>query len=88
MYEEEVSTKSQKGTLLLAYILYLMLGAVIFQALEKDFEAQQRQLAVKTKVAFLKNRSNMTQEDVELFVLVREEEDTVIFRRRPMQRSQ
>lgn len=52
-------------------------------------EVQQHQLAVKTKIAFLENRSSMTQEDVELFVQVRDE-DTVVFRvvrLLPMQRS-
>uniref|UniRef100_A0A3Q2LNK3 Potassium channel domain-containing protein n=1 Tax=Equus caballus TaxID=9796 RepID=A0A3Q2LNK3_HORSE len=48
--------------------MYIALGAMIFQALEKDFEVERRELAVDTKCDFLKNRSNMTQEDVEVFV--------------------
>ena len=56
-----------------------MFGALIFGALERDFEVQQRHLAVKAKADFLKNRSNMTKEDVRRFVQVRDEE-VCIFR--------
>ncbi|XP_058150918.1 potassium channel, subfamily K, member 16-like [Dasypus novemcinctus] len=65
---EELNTNSQKGILLLAYCLYLLLGGMIFQTLEKDFEVERRELAVRMKTDFLNNRSNKTQEDVELFV--------------------
>lgn len=77
--EEETNPTVRKGILLLAYLMYIALGAMIFQALEKDFEVERRELAVDTKCDFLKNRSNMTQEDVEVFVQVRDE-DLVIFR--------
>uniref|UniRef100_A0A8D1GVS0 Potassium channel domain-containing protein n=2 Tax=Sus scrofa TaxID=9823 RepID=A0A8D1GVS0_PIG len=68
--KDRTGTSVQNGILLLAYILYIVLGAMIFGALEKDFEVQQRCLAVKTKADFLKNRSNMTREDVQRFVQV------------------
>lgn len=77
--KDRTGTSVQNGILLLAYILYIVLGAMIFGALEKDFEVQQRCLAVKTKADFLKNRSNMTREDVQRFVQVRDE-DVGIFR--------
>lgn len=66
-----------------------MFGAFMFGALERDFEVQQRHLVVKAKADFLKNRSNMTKEDVRRFVQVRNEE-VCIFRNillLPMQRS-
>ncbi|KAB0375294.1 hypothetical protein FD755_013786, partial [Muntiacus reevesi] len=64
----ETGTKVQKGVVLLVYISYIMFGALIFGALERDFEVQQRHLVVKAKADFLKNRSNMTKEDVRRFV--------------------
>ena len=62
---------------------------MIFQALEKDFEVEVRQFAVDTKIDFLKNRSNMTQEDVKVFVQVRDEESSFQSHVRllPMQRG-
>ncbi|XDA78534.1 hypothetical protein R6Z07F_008628 [Ovis aries] len=65
---DETVTKVRKGIILLVYISYIMFGALIFGALERDFEVQQRRLAVKAKADFLKNRSNMTKEDVRRFV--------------------
>ena len=59
---------------MLTYISYIVLGAVIFGALERDFEVQQRCLGVKAKTDFLKNHSNMTREDVQSFVQVTDEE--------------
>uniref|UniRef100_A0A8C2QTY8 Potassium channel domain-containing protein n=1 Tax=Capra hircus TaxID=9925 RepID=A0A8C2QTY8_CAPHI len=65
---DETVTQVRKGIVLLVYISYIMFGALIFGALERDFEVQQRHLAVKAKADFLKNRSNMTKEDVRRFV--------------------
>ena len=79
LYKDETGTKVQKGVVLLVYISYIMFGALIFGALERDFEVQQRHLAVKAKADFLKNRSNMTKEDVRRFVQVRDGE-VCIFR--------
>lgn len=59
-------------------MLYLVLGAKIFQALEEGNEIDQRQSVVRMKADFMRNRSNLTQEDVEVFVQVRDE-DLVIF---------
>ena len=72
--KDKTGTKVQKGFLLLTYISYIVLGAVIFGALERDFEVQQRCLGVKAKTDFLKNHSNMTREDVQSFVQVTDEE--------------
>lgn len=51
-----------------------MVGAIIFQALEEDFEVNLRQLAVKVKSDFLKHRANKTQQDIKIFVQVRDED--------------
>lgn len=51
-----------------------MLGAMIFQALEDDFEVEQRKLAVNLKSDFLKHHANYTLQEVELFVQVRDED--------------
>lgn len=59
---------------MLVYIIYIVLGALIFGVLEKDFEVQQRHWAVKTKADFLKNRSDLTHEDVQIFVQIRRED--------------
>ncbi|XP_036277267.1 potassium channel subfamily K member 16-like [Pipistrellus kuhlii] len=54
--------------LLFTYLSYLMVGAIIFQVLEEDFEVDMRQLAVKLKSEFLTNRANKTEQEVEIFV--------------------
>ncbi|KAK1339251.1 hypothetical protein QTO34_019930 [Cnephaeus nilssonii] len=54
--------------LLFSYLSFLVLGAIIFQALEEDFEVDRRQLAVKLKSDFLKHRANKTKQEVEMFV--------------------
>lgn len=60
--------------LLFSYLSFLVLGAIIFQALEEDFEVDRRQLAVKLKSDFLKHRANKTKQEVEMFVQVRDED--------------
>ncbi|XP_036106942.1 potassium channel subfamily K member 16-like [Molossus molossus] len=70
LQKEPPSNKFQKTIFLFAYLLYLLLGAMVLEAMEKDFDINQRKLADNTKTDFLKNRSNMTQEDVEVFVQV------------------
>lgn len=55
-----------------------MLGAIIFQALEDDFEVEQRELAVNLKSDFLKHHANYTLHEVEVFLQVRDEDSVHI----------
>lgn len=58
--------------LLLAYICYLLLGAAIFQLLEKQAEAQSRDQFQLEKLRFLENYTCLDQQALEQFVQVRE----------------
>lgn len=58
--------------LLLAYICYLLLGATIFQLLEKQAEAQSRDQFQLEKLRFLENYTCLDQQALEQFVQVRE----------------
>lgn len=59
--------------LLLAYICYLLLGATIFQLLEKQAEAQSRDQFQLEKLRFLENYTCLDQQALEQFVQVREQ---------------
>ncbi|EDL86211.1 rCG41914, isoform CRA_a [Rattus norvegicus] len=54
--------------LLLAYICYLLLGATIFQRLEKQAEAQSRDQFQLEKLRFLENYTCLDQQALEQFV--------------------
>ncbi|KAI4531230.1 hypothetical protein MG293_019088 [Ovis ammon polii] len=56
--------------LLLAYICYLLLGATIFQLLEKQAESQSRDRFQFEKLRFLENYTCLDQQAVEQFVQV------------------
>ncbi|XP_005083625.1 potassium channel subfamily K member 16 [Mesocricetus auratus] len=56
--------------LLLAYICYLLLGATIFQLLEKQAEAQSRDQFQLEKLRFLENYTCLDQQALEQFVQV------------------
>ncbi|OBS59754.1 hypothetical protein A6R68_09117 [Neotoma lepida] len=56
--------------LLLAYICYLLLGATIFQLLEKQAEAQSRDRFQLEKLRFLENYTCLDQQALEQFVQV------------------
>lgn len=60
--------------LLLAYVCYLLLGATIFQLLEKQAEAQSRDQFQLEKLRFLENYTCLDQQALEQFVQVREYE--------------
>ena len=60
--------------LLLAYICYLLLGATIFQLLEKQAEAQSRDQFQLEKLRFLENYTCLDQQALEQFVQVRKYE--------------
>lgn len=57
--------------LLLAYVCYLLLGATIFQLLEKQAEAQSRDQFQFEKLRFLENYTCLDQQAVEQFVQVK-----------------
>lgn len=57
--------------LLLAYICYLLLGATVFQLLEKQAEAQSRDQFQFEKLRFLENYTCLDQRALEQFVQVR-----------------
>ena len=56
--------------LLLAYVCYLLLGATIFQLLEKQAESQSRDRFQFEKLRFLENYTCLDQQAVEQFVQV------------------
>ncbi|KAM5326056.1 potassium channel subfamily K member 16 isoform 2-T2 [Glossophaga mutica] len=56
--------------LLLAYICYLLLGATVFQMLEKQAEAQSRDQFQFEKLRFLENYTCLDQQALEQFVQV------------------
>ncbi|XP_031217466.1 potassium channel subfamily K member 16-like isoform X3 [Mastomys coucha] len=56
--------------LLLAYICYLLLGATVFQLLEKQAEAQSRDQFQLEKLRFLENYTCLDQQALEQFVQV------------------
>lgn len=57
--------------LLLAYVCYLLLGATVFQLLEKQAEAQSRDQFQFEKLRFLENYTCLDQRALEQFVQVR-----------------
>lgn len=57
--------------LLLAYVCYLLLGATIFQLLEKQAEAQSRDQFQFEKLRFLENYTCLDQQALEQFVQVK-----------------
>lgn len=57
--------------LLLAYVCYLLLGATVFQLLEKQAEAQSRDQFQFEKLRFLENYTCLDQRALEQFVQVK-----------------
>uniref|UniRef100_A0A674JZ41 Potassium channel domain-containing protein n=1 Tax=Terrapene triunguis TaxID=2587831 RepID=A0A674JZ41_9SAUR len=54
------------------YATYLLLGAIVFWALEKNAEIEQKRAVIQMKEAFLQNFAHLTVADVEQFVKVRD----------------
>ncbi|XP_068948173.1 potassium channel subfamily K member 16-like [Petaurus breviceps papuanus] len=61
-------SKIQTTLLLASYFIYLLLGSLIFQALETDFERELKTSVYEMKAAFLRKLDDLTPEDVEQFV--------------------
>uniref|UniRef100_A0A8B9PN19 Potassium channel domain-containing protein n=1 Tax=Apteryx owenii TaxID=8824 RepID=A0A8B9PN19_APTOW len=64
------SGKLQRGLLVASYFIYLLVGAVVFQALEKTAEKQQKMAAAQMKEAFLQNFTHLTVAEMEQFMKV------------------
>ncbi|XP_020842193.1 potassium channel, subfamily K, member 16-like [Phascolarctos cinereus] len=62
------ASKIQITLLLVSYFIYLILGSLIFQALETDFERELKTSVYEMKAAFLRKLGDLTPEDVEQFV--------------------
>ncbi|XP_038612745.1 potassium channel subfamily K member 16-like [Tachyglossus aculeatus] len=58
----------QTGLLVVSYFGYLLLGSVIFQALERNSEKELKASVYEMKAAFVKNLASLTPQDVEEFV--------------------
>uniref|UniRef100_A0A8D0H3Z2 2P domain potassium channel Talk-1 n=1 Tax=Sphenodon punctatus TaxID=8508 RepID=A0A8D0H3Z2_SPHPU len=58
-------------TLVLGYLFYLLLGAMVFQMLEKQAEAQSRDQFQLEKLSFLQNYTCLDRQALEQFVQVR-----------------
>jgi len=64
------SGKLQTGLLVVGYFIYLLVGAAVFQALERTTEKQEKIAAVQMKEAFLKNFTQLTVTEMEQFMKV------------------
>ncbi|XP_025909558.1 potassium channel subfamily K member 16-like [Nothoprocta perdicaria] len=62
------SDRLQKGLLVAGYFIYLLVGAAVFQALEKTAEKQQKLAAAQMKEAFLQNFTHLTVAEMEQFM--------------------
>ncbi|XP_032638234.1 LOW QUALITY PROTEIN: potassium channel, subfamily K, member 16-like [Chelonoidis abingdonii] len=62
------SDKIHTGLLVVSYTIYLLLGAIVFRALEKNAELEQKRAVIQMKEAFLQNFAHLTVADVEQFV--------------------
>uniref|UniRef100_A0A8C4JU30 Potassium channel domain-containing protein n=1 Tax=Dromaius novaehollandiae TaxID=8790 RepID=A0A8C4JU30_DRONO len=64
------SGKLQTGLLVAGYFVYLLVGAAVFQALERTAEKQQKMAAAQMKEAFLQNFTHLTVAEIEQFMKV------------------
>ncbi|KAM9555616.1 potassium channel, subfamily K, member 16-like isoform 1-T1 [Guaruba guarouba] len=60
--------KLQTGLLVAGYFIYLLVGAAVFQALERTAEKQEKMAAAQMKEAFLQNFTHLTVAEVEQFM--------------------
>nr|XP_027314449.1 potassium channel subfamily K member 16-like isoform X7 [Anas platyrhynchos] len=58
----------QTGLLVAGYFVYLLVGAAVFQALERTAEKQQKMAAAQMKEAFLQNFPHLTVAEMEQFM--------------------
>ncbi|XP_030308200.1 potassium channel subfamily K member 16 [Calypte anna] len=62
------SGKLQTGLLVAGYFIYLLVGAAVFQALERAAEKQEKMAAAQMKEAFLQNFTHLTVAEMEQFM--------------------
>ncbi|XP_074854764.1 potassium channel, subfamily K, member 16-like isoform X2 [Carettochelys insculpta] len=62
------SSKIQTSLLMVSYSAYLLLGALVFWALEKNAETEQKMAVIHMKEDFLHNFTRLTLADVEHFL--------------------
>ncbi|KFU93137.1 Potassium channel subfamily K member 16, partial [Chaetura pelagica] len=66
--EAMCSGKLQTGLLVASYFIYLLVGAAVFQALERTAEKQEKLAAAQMKEAFLQNFTHLTVAEMEQFM--------------------
>lgn len=64
------SGKLQTALLVAGYFVYLLVGAAVFQALERTAEKQEKMAAAQMKEAFLQNFTQLTVPEMEQFMKV------------------
>lgn len=64
------SGKLQTALLVAGYFVYLLVGAAVFQALERTAEKQEKMAAAQMKEAFLQNFTQLTVAEMEQFMKV------------------
>lgn len=64
------SGKLQTGLLVAGYFVYLLVGAAVFQVLERTAEKQEKMAAAQMKEAFLQNFTHLTVAEMEQFMKV------------------
>lgn len=65
-----IYSRLQSCMLAAGYLAYLLVGALIFQVLEKDAERLQQGITFKMKEDFLKNFTSLSAAEVNIFVEV------------------
>ncbi|KAH0620279.1 hypothetical protein JD844_020435 [Phrynosoma platyrhinos] len=63
-----IHSRLQSCALIAGYLFYLLMGALIFQALEKDAKREQQRTVLRMKEDFLKNITSLSPAEVEVFV--------------------
>lgn len=63
-------SRAQSCMLAAGYLAYLLMGALIFQVLEKDAERLQQGITFRMKEDFLKNFTSLSAVEVNIFVEV------------------
>lgn len=64
------SGRLQTALLVAGYFVYLLVGAAVFQALERTAEKQEKRAAAQMKEAFLQNFTQLTVAEMEQFMEV------------------
>lgn len=71
--------KLQTSLLVVGYFVYLLVGAAVFQALERTAEKQEKIAAAQMKEAFLQNFTHLTIAEIEQFMKVSASPEEALF---------